>query len=543
LLGFGLTAFALLALPLLRTHGDAYLGVGPDARLFIWSFAWWPHAILSGQNPFYTHALWAPIGQNLTWVTSVPGLALLFAPLTLLVGPIVAYNAAAVVVPSIGAFAAFELCYYVSRRLVPAIVGGYLFGFSSLVMGEAAAGHINLDAVFVAPFVALIVLRFLDGNIGTRAFSVWLGLLVAFQLLVSSEFAFTLTLALIVGLLLAWACAPGRRARLRAIVVPCVAGYGLAAVLTLPFLYFLLTGFHTGSFWEGPHAADLTNVVVPPGFSLLPTHWIDVVTRGFPDLADGQEAFVGLVPILVVIDLARRGGPAGRMIGASFAVALICILGPHLAVYGHKIAPAPWILVRHLPVFDNVLPVRLGVYLALISAVAVSLWLAQAPRSLWRNTVALLAVLSLLPDPYKPLWTSGYGIPAFFTASAYRDCLDPGETVLTLPTSYGTPLLWQAVSDFRFKLAGGDIAAPNIPPAYTSSPGDDYITVGNHLDSSQAANVRSYIAGKGITSAVVAGNESDFFSGALSEIATPQSTGDVLLYHFTRTPPSCSPTG
>ena len=31
-------------------RGDDYLGHGPDAEIFIWSFAWWPHALLHAQN-------------------------------------------------------------------------------------------------------------------------------------------------------------------------------------------------------------------------------------------------------------------------------------------------------------------------------------------------------------------------------------------------------------------------------------------------------------------------------------------------------------
>jgi hypothetical protein len=539
LLGFRLVAFAFFALPLLLTRGNRYLGEGPDARLFIWSFAWWPHAILHGENPFYTHAVWAPIGQNLTWMTSVPGLALLFAPLTLAAGPIVSYNTAAVLMPALGAYAMFELCHYVARRLLPAIVGGYLFGFSSYVLGEAQVGHIHMDTVFVVPLIGLIVLRFLDAGISPRAFSIWLGVLVAFELLVSTELAFTLTLALVIALLLAWACAPARRARLRAILAPCAVGYGIAGVLTLPFLYFLLTGFHSGTFWPKTHAADLLNVVLPPSFNLFAGGWIAALSRGFPDLTSGQEAFVGLVTVVVVVDLARRRDAAGRMLGASFLVAVVCILGPHLVVYGHSIAPAPWGLVRHAPLIDNALPERLGVYVALISAVAVSLWLGRAPTSPARNVIALLAVLSVLPDPVTPLWTNGYSIPSFFTTAAYRGCLDTDETVLPLPTSYGTPLLWQAASGFRFRLAGGDIAAPNIPPSYTDSAGDAYITDGNHLGPSQTGIVKSYVAENGITSALVADSESAFFSGALNGLATAQSAGGILVYHFTTAPPSC----
>jgi hypothetical protein len=539
LLAYGLTAIVFFALPLLLTHGDQYFGVGADPRLFIWSFAWWPHAVLHGENPFYTHAVWTPVGQNLMWMTSVPGLALLFAPLTVLAGPFAAYNAASCVLPAIGAYAGFELCYYASRRFVPAVVGGYLFGFSSYVLGEALNGHLMVDTVFVVPLVALIVLRFLDGGIGRRAFSLWLGVLVAAELLISTELAFTLTLALVVGLLLTWVCVPERRGRISAILGPCGVGYGVAAVITAPFLYFLLGGFHEQAFWTSPHAADLLNVVVPPNFDLLAGSWMRRLSEGYSSLSNDQETFVGLVSIVVVVDMTRRGGAAGRMIGASFLVAFVCVLGPRLQVYGHSIVSIPWALVRHLPLFNNALPERVAVYISLISAVAVSLWLARRPHSRARVVIAVLAVLSVVPDPLGSSWTSGYSIPAFFTASAYRQCLDPGETVLALPTTIGTSLLWQAASDFRFKLAGGDaIGSVFIPSAYTSTAGDDYVTLGSHLDSSRTGILKSYVASKGITSAVVDGNEINFFSGALDNLATPESAGGVVLYHFTKTPPS-----
>ena len=47
----------------------SYVGTGVDPQIFIWSFAWWPHALLHGENPFVTHAIWAPSGLNLAWTT------------------------------------------------------------------------------------------------------------------------------------------------------------------------------------------------------------------------------------------------------------------------------------------------------------------------------------------------------------------------------------------------------------------------------------------------------------------------------------------
>ena len=88
LLGYGLASALFLALPLLADSGRRYVGNGRDATLMIWAFAWWPHAILHGLNPIFTHVVWSPEGVNSTWITSVPGLALLFAPLTLLAGPL-----------------------------------------------------------------------------------------------------------------------------------------------------------------------------------------------------------------------------------------------------------------------------------------------------------------------------------------------------------------------------------------------------------------------------------------------------------------------
>src|SRR5690349_13984348 len=91
LAGYAALSLLYFGLPLLPHPGRYVLGSGADPDIFVWSFAWWPHAILEGQNPFVTHAVWAPDGMNLAWVTSVPGLALPFAPLTLAFGPVVAY--------------------------------------------------------------------------------------------------------------------------------------------------------------------------------------------------------------------------------------------------------------------------------------------------------------------------------------------------------------------------------------------------------------------------------------------------------------------
>ena len=130
----------------------------------------------------------------------MPGLALVFAPLTFLVGPVAAYNVAAVLMPALAAWTAFLLCRYLTGAVVPSLVGGYVFGFSSYEIEHAGRGHLNLTSIFLVPLAALVVLRYLDGRIGERGVVVRLAPLVAFQLLISTEVALTFTLALALAL-------------------------------------------------------------------------------------------------------------------------------------------------------------------------------------------------------------------------------------------------------------------------------------------------------------------------------------------------------
>src|SRR5579862_5365808 len=185
-LAFGYFGAHVVAKPETRHVG----GLFTDPQIFVWSLAWWPHAIWHGVNPLYTHVIWAPNGFNLAWATSMPALAIVFTPLTLAFGPIFSYNVACVVMPALAAWTAFLLCRYVTGRFWPAVVGGYLFGFSSYMLGGELS-HVNTVSVFLVPVAVLLVLRFLDGNLNARRLSLWLGLVIALQLWLWTEIAFT----------------------------------------------------------------------------------------------------------------------------------------------------------------------------------------------------------------------------------------------------------------------------------------------------------------------------------------------------------------
>ena len=207
LAGFTAISFLFFGLRLVSHPGRAILGSGRDPQIFIWSFAWWPHAIGDGENPFVSHAIYAPDGINLAWATTVPGLALAFAPVTILFGPVVAYNLAALLMPALAAWTAYLLCRYLTGSLWASVAGGYLFGFSAYMLGQQLA-HLHMTAVFLLPLVALTVVRFVREELDGRGLAWRLGVLLGLQFWLSTELFFTAILALGVALVLAFGLVP-----------------------------------------------------------------------------------------------------------------------------------------------------------------------------------------------------------------------------------------------------------------------------------------------------------------------------------------------
>ena len=481
-------SYLFFGLRLSLEPGRQYIGVLDDPQIPIWSFAWWPHAVAHGENPFVTHAVWAPHGVNLAWANTLPPLALLFWPLTSLAGPVAAYNVVAVLLPAISAWTAFLLCRHLTRGFWPSLVGGYLFGFSSYMLGHLA-GQPQLTAVFLVPLVALLVLRYFESDLGGRGLTLWLGLTLGLQLYLSLEVGFSLTFALVVALLLAYALVPTARSRLVALLRPLTAAYALATLIAAPILYFALSDLRkTGFTRPGDYVADLLNLVVPTHVEASGAGWAHAVARHFPGNDTERGVFLGL-PVLLMLGLffwERRRSPAARFLFGCFAVALYASLGSTLTVAGHGVLPLPTpfghdsvelpgLGRKFLPLFDNTLPVRFAVYSSLAAAVAVALWLASRPRGdLLRWLLVPLGVLLLAPNP--SIWTTTYTIPRFFTDARYRPCLGAGANVLPEPVGGGgQSMLWQVADDFRFRMAGGRLqtsppSAPSPPPPISSFP-------------------------------------------------------------------------
>ena len=514
--------------------GDLYA----DPQIFVWSFAWMPHALLHGENPLYTHEIWAPSGFDLVWGTSVPALALAFAPLTLAFGPFLSYNAACIVVAALAAWSAFLLCRHITGALWPSLVGGYLFGFSSYMLGSEL-DHIHTTGVFVFPLVALLVLRFLEANLSSRMFTVALAALLALEAYISTEILFTLTLALVCSLVLAFALAGQMRPRLLTLVGPIAYGYALAAVLAAPIFYYAVKGYSArppaGS---EEFVSDLVNFIVPTSVS-FGGWWTTGLAERFPANIVERGAYLGAPTLLIVCwyGFAFWRTAAARFLISSFVVAAIASLGSWLTVDGHRLITLPWIHLAARPLFDNMAPARLSAFAALAAAVIVSIWSASAATRLWiRALVSGLAVLAVAPNVAWQEWANSPKVPTLFTTGLYQSCLGRGENVMALPFgAAGNSMLWQADSAFWFHLVGGYVS-PTAPPQFTSPHPIQQIAANDEPPKVTTSSIRQFVRVKHVSAIVLDAAQASTWQAVLNPIARPERVDGVFIYRVSRAP-------
>jgi hypothetical protein len=474
--GFYLVASALLfGLPVLSDPGHRFIGppFHPDPRFFFWALAWWPHALARGMNPIWTHAVWAPGGYNLAWATGVPGPSLLMAPITIAAGPVVAYNALALLSCPLSAFASFVLCRRITGAFWPSLAGGWIFGFSTYQLGHLGL-HVNLELAFMIPLAVYLVLRRVDGDLSSPRFVAGLTVVLVLLFLTSTELFATLALFGAVTLVLAIALGPAaRRASLLDAATLVGLSFVLAAIVVSPYLWY---AFAHGVPRRDLDGSDLLSLVLPRLRTRFGSHAFFAVTRKFPGTSVENTAYVGL-PLLgalghFAVTEWRRW--TTRLLVIAFGLIAVATLGPRLFVAGHASIPLPWRIVRALPVINNASPRRFTVYLFLIAAVTAALWLRTGVRSWARWATVGAAGVFLFPN-FSPGYLHGSAeIPTFFSSGEYMRFVAPGQNVLILPIDApsGYPqaisMVIQARTDFRFPMALAYTGPP--PPEYYRSP-------------------------------------------------------------------------
>ena len=531
---YALLSVALFGVHIIRHLDSRIVASDPiDSSQFMWFFAWWPHALLHGLNPFVTHVMFVPDGFNLTWATGMPGPSLLLAPITLAFGPAVTWNVIQLASPALSAWTAFLLCRHVTRRTAPSLVGGYIFGFSPYMLTHLTGGP-YLALVPLLPLFVLLVLRRLEGSIGSRAFVVWTALAMIAQFSISSEVLATATLFGAIALALAFALLPQRRPVLLGVVKLIGAALLVTVVVVSPYLLYFQFGHHYppgATFFS----ADLTSFVIPPSLVAVSGH------HGAPAIGSSTESYLG-VPLLLLIGWFIWQGRRSRVtwvIAGSLLIAVIFALGTTLFVHGHRTSiHGPWWLLKHLPVLRYAIPVRFAVFYVLPAALMVALllsrWSLRQPLGAAAWGLAAVAIAFIVPNAGSSSFDTRIADPPFFASGAYKAYIHPTDNVLTIP-AWGPNERWQANTGFRFNLSDGYAGNP-FPPSFTRYPAWNMFLTGK-LTPDYAAQLRRYVTDKRVTAVVVDQSIPGPWTKLFGSLGVrPVSTGGVLVYRVRPAP-------
>jgi hypothetical protein len=435
---------------------DSVVGNTGDPSIFVWSLAWTPFAVSHGMDPLVTYYLHFPTGVNLMWNTAIVFPALLLAPITAVFGPIAAYKVLLVLAMSLSGWCAYLALRRFTRHRLGAALGGLLYEFSPFMVLQTE-GHAQL---FIAVFPPLLVI-FADEMLVRQHRPAWLiggllGLATACQLLTGTEL---LTLSLLMSLpaLVALAVIFRTQVRQRLGYALRVAGYAIVSFLVLAAfpLYILTLGPQriSGALQGFVFQAQPSQFVVPSRWELI----------GGPAPVLDSSVYIGVPLLILAVAVTVWMRRNAAVVTAAFTVlcTMVLALGGHIWLLGTRY-PLPWYAAEHLPILDNVLPVRLMVvaYLALglIVALFVDRVLEAPPR--WRVAGLAAAAVALVPlIPSLPFPSAQFPIPAFFTDGSAQELPATGSVLIT-PYGSAWPQLWQAVAGFPFKTQLGQVFTP-----------------------------------------------------------------------------------
>ncbi len=444
-----------------------------DNTWFEWLLEHGAYSVRHLTNPLYSWRQNAPRGVNMMANTSVLGVTIPLAPLTILAGPKVAYLAWTVLAcTGTAATTYWTLSRHLVRSRVAAFLGGAFAGFAPGVLHHAN-GQPNFVSNFLLPLIVARVLRLPRTERWLRD-GVGLGLLVLWQLFINEELLL-LTAATAGGLLIAYA-SRRRTGALRvtkalsvtAGVVLGLGGYPIFMQFAGPQSYQALPLFHD---W----GEDLEAFVTMPRDSLG-----GVATSEWAFGETELNTWYGwplLIAVTLLIVLLWRTSRVARAAVVVALIGAIGALGPRVRIDGRITGvPGPWALVpAHLPVIGFMLPSRLaflttGALVVLIALGWDELATRARPAGTRRSDRARLgqlgvaaALLTLAPVPLLVL--RDQPPPAFITSGAWRQYVPAGSTMVPVPLPDNNvgrlTLAWTTAAGLEFPVPGGYFLGPD----------------------------------------------------------------------------------
>lgn len=522
LLAYLAVFLACYAFPLLRHPELPQVAQGePDSNFFVWSMAWWPYALTHGLNPLFSAQISAPAGADLSWATTTPALAVVMWPVTLAFGPVTALNLTLLVSAPLAAWAAFLAARRLTGRFWAALAAGTVFGFSPYEVGHTGSGQSNLTFLMLLPLMVYLVLLWRDQKLGSAVFTILLAAAMTAEFYVFNEAFTEMTVLWAVALVIGFALArPADRRTIIRLARLAALAWLAAVVLASPYLAYMLA--HTpASFVAATPANSLNlNIVV---------------------------AFASTIPLLLtaaaLLWLTRSSRLAWLLV-VIFVLTVALAAGPVLVIGSRQYGPLPWGRLWSLPLARSAEPTRLSLFAYLVLAIIMALWLAAPARSrlLQAGRWALGAVAVALIIAHLPAASAGnvipagnpsaaarppVALPAFISLGLYRRYLHQGEIVVVVSDRGNAGALFQAETDFYFRVAGGFINAAFSSPSGLPAP------VEALTDPSRAAEqaFRGYVRRAGVGAVLVEQAWSAPWMRVFSQMGLPSTrAGGVIVY-------------
>jgi hypothetical protein len=449
---------------------------GYDQQYFEWQLQWVQHAIFTGQNPLFSHAMNAPDGLNVMANPQILGPAFVLVPVTALLGP--AFSFMVVTLANL-ALTAITWRWFLRRNVVrsqwAAFVGGLFLGFGPSMMTHSLA-HPDLTAQYLVPLIVDRVLRLRTPGRAVHDGAV-LGVLIAAQVFVGEEILFLAALA--VGFyVIAYALQSPRVAK--SVALDFLRGSGVAVLTAGTLLAYPLSFQFLGpmSFKGIPFAVDYYSTDLK-SFTLFPslTAWghdpghVDPLVPGSTE----QGALFGwpLLILLAVFALLYIRSVVVRSMLLAAVPVLLLAMGP-TPRFDKKPLPSPfgpfgvWHALQKLPLFSSSLPIRSALALGWLVGVLLAIGIDRAVFSrhnMLRGVAFGLTFCALVPLTPSVLRVEKRAqVPAFFTDGAWKSCLPLGHTIVGLPLSGGgdrTNMVWSVAAGDGFDIPQGPVMAPN----------------------------------------------------------------------------------
>jgi hypothetical protein len=438
------------------------IGAGGDVADSIWNLAYVAHLMTHWQlNPLQTALMNHPVGVNLTWQTPILLPGLLLTPVTLLGGPILAYNVfVTLVVALTGYLTSVAVRRWVERRWV-AHLAGVTFMISPFMMVNSLE-HPFMAAAMVIPLSAIwvdwaIVRR---GPSARRAGLVLAAMIIG-EFYISEEFtAIGIAMLAVAIAILAILHPAAVRSRIRYCVR--ILYWSAPSILALAFPY-LFWQFGGPGRISGPAMppdtffGDLLGFLVPGPASATYSIYGNLF-RSFANWPFEDSSYLGAFVIILFVTSAVRTWRDARgrfMVIMSLASAFL-ILGPTIHLAGLGLLPSPAAPLWRLPLVGDILPIRLSSYLDFFVVTVFALALDRSPAPHRKRRWALLAVIALVTWlPILPYPTTSSTIPRYFSATE----MGANQVLLVVPFAQNVntseAMLWQAASGMSYVMVDG----------------------------------------------------------------------------------------